>query len=285
MPFVQFTADRTDVLIRYRPPPPLDVAIDCIWLSHRSESSPECEHMLPSGKAHLVIALHDVPVTWTHAKDATAWQTWKCGVAHGPQTSYYLAGPKPEGTVVGVSFRPGMAGAVLGVPLSEMQNRHISLEELWGHGGCELHDRLAATVNPPTIFHLLENELMARMRRPLLLHPAVAYALGASVSGCEHHRVFDIQRHTGYSPRHFIELFRSAVGITPKQYYRIRRFSSALTRLAAQDARLAEVAASTGYADQAHFSREFRELAGIAPSSYRPRSADSAHHHVATPPK
>jgi len=268
------------MLIRYRPSAPLDAAIDCIWLSRRSESSPECEHMLPSGKAHLVIALHDTPIQWTHAKNAAAWQSWRRGVAHGPQTSYYRAGPKPKGTVVGVSFRPGMAGAILGVPLYELQDSHISIDELWGYGGYELHDRLGTAADVSTVFRLLENELVTRMRRPLLLHPAVAYALGSNVSGCEPLRVCDIQRHTGYSPRHFIELFRSAVGLTPKQYYRIRRFSSALTQLAEQDAKLAAVAVSAGYADQAHFSREFRELAGIAPSSYRPRSANSAHHHV-----
>ena len=45
-------------MIRYSPAPPLDAAIDCIWLSERREHYQHWEHMLPSGKAQLVIPPH-----------------------------------------------------------------------------------------------------------------------------------------------------------------------------------------------------------------------------------
>ncbi|MBL8266179.1 helix-turn-helix transcriptional regulator [Steroidobacter sp.] len=267
------------MLIRYCPAPPLNAAIDCIWLSRRVEHAPECEHMLPSGKAQLVVTLHDSPIQWAAGGAKVEWHAWTGGVIHGPQSRYYLAGPKPPGVVLGASFRPGMAAAVLGVPLYELRDRHVSIEELWGYRGLELHDRLASIHDPQAVCRALEAELIARIRRPLLIHPAVAQALLASGSNLSP-RVADVQRHSGYSPRHFIELFHSAVGLTPKHYYRVRRFSDALARLARGDAKLADVAFAAGYADQAHFSREFRDLAGVSPSIYRPRAADSEHHHV-----
>lgn len=266
------------MFIRYPPSSLLNAAVDCIWMSRRREDAPDSEHMLPSGRANLVMALHDAPISWASATSDQAWRSWRHGIVHGPQTSYYLAGPKPKGTVVGVSFRPGMAGFILGVPPIELQDAHIPLDELWGHRATGLHDQLASTNNPLAVLRLLERELIARIRRPLLLHPAVAYALRPSLSGDE---TRELNAQTGYSARHFIELFRLAVGLTPKRYYRIRRFSSVLAHLAAKDSSLADVAAAAGYADQAHLSREFRELAGVTPSSYRPRSVDSAHHHIA----
>lgn len=268
------------MLIRHRPAAPLDAAIECIWWSRRGEDSPDCEHMLPSGTAQLVITLHDSPIQWAHPNNSAAWQSWTRGVVHGPQSSYYLAGPKPKGTVVGVSFRPGMAACVLGVPLHELLDRHVSLQELWGYRGLEIQERLASAADPSAIFQLLERELIARIRRPLLIHPAIAYALQPSRLDVAPGRVEVVRRHSGYSPRHFIELFRSTVGLAPKHYYRVRRFSTALARLAQGNARLADVAASTGYSDQAHLSREFRELAGVTPSAYHARAADSEHHHV-----
>ncbi len=242
--------------------------------------------MLPSGKADLVITLHDSPIHWAHASGSGNWRSWTRGVIHGPQSSYYLAGPKPKGTVVGVSFRPGMAGGILGVPMSELLDSHVSLEELWGYRGIEIQERLAGAPDHAAIFRLLESELIARIRRPLLIHPAVAHALRPHRSDIAPWRVEDVQRHSGYSPRHFIELFRSTVGLAPKRYYRVQRFSSALARIARSqvvcNVKLADVATSTGYSDQAHLSREFRELAGVTASAYRPRSAESAHHHVVT---
>lgn len=268
------------MLIRRRPSAPLDAAIDCLWWSRRSEDSPDREHMLPAGTANLVITLHDSPIQWAHPNDSSHWQSWTLGVLHGPQSSYYIAGPKPKGAVVGVSFRPGMAACILGAPMLEFVDQHVSLQELWGYRGLDLQERLAAAADPSMVLDLLEQALLARIRRPLLIHPAVAYALRPDCSGAEPRRVEDIQRQSGYSPRHFIELFRSTVGLAPKRYYRVRRFSAALARIAQGNARLSDVAASAGYSDQAHLSREFRELAGVAASAYHPRSAESEHHHV-----
>lgn len=271
--------------IRYCPGPPLDAAIDCIWLTRRTAHAPECEHMLPSGRAQLVITLHDLPIQWADPGSSVAWRSWTRGVIHGPQSRYYMAGPKPPGMVVGASFRPGMAAAILGASLQELRDRHASIEELWGYRGLDMQERLASMRDPHDICRALEAELIARIHRPLLVHPAVAYALRPDRSSPSPGRVDEIQRHSGYSPRHFIELFHAAVGLTPKHFYRIRRFSSALTRMATKQATLADIALTAGYSDQAHFSREFRELAGVTPSGYRPSAAGNEHHHVVGSPR
>ena len=49
-------------LIRYRPAPPLDLFVDCFWWSVRNEAQNHGEHMLPSGAAQLVFALHETPI-------------------------------------------------------------------------------------------------------------------------------------------------------------------------------------------------------------------------------
>lgn len=245
--------------------------------------------MLPSGKAHLIFALHDSPITWAPPGRHDDSYSWARGIVHGPQSSYYVTGPKPKGQIIGVSFHVGMAGAILGVPLHELQDRHVCIEDIWGSRAAELRERLAFAANPEAAIKMLERDLVARLQRPLLLHPAVAHALcpaivhAASASNEALRpaiRVAEIQKQSGYSPRHFIALFRSNVGLAPKQFYRIQRFSAALARIARGRMTLADVALSSGYADQAHLSREFRELAGVSPSAYSPPSANSEHHHV-----
>jgi AraC-like DNA-binding protein len=76
----------------------------------------------------------------------------------------------------------------------------------------------------------------------------------------------------GWSHRHFTEQFRRQVGVAPKTAARLLRFQYAVELLAARTGSLAEVAAAVGYADQAHFTREFAALAGCLPSRFNARS-------------
>jgi AraC-like DNA-binding protein len=146
-----------------------------------------------------------------------------------------------------------------------------------------MRERLLEANEPMAILRALERELMARLTRPLLIHPAIAHALADPVQGWGFTRISSVQRRTGYSPKQFISLFRGVVGLTPKHYYRVKRFTAALQTLASGSrSSLAETAASLGYADQSHMTREFRAFAGITPAQYRPRGADGVLHHLAT---
>ena len=62
-------------------------------------------------------------------------------------------------------------------------------------------------------------------------------------------------------------MVREECGVTPKEYQRIARFSASRARLAGARRRgrasIASVAAASGYADQAHLTREWQSLAGL----------------------
>jgi AraC-like DNA-binding protein len=266
-------------LIRHLPAPPLKRYIECFWWSHREQSQAHSEHMLPSGSAQLVFPLHERPMRWQPSTGGSP-TVWSGAIVHGPQSSFYVTGPKPKGGAAGVSFRPGAAGALLGVSMEELSDRHVNLDAIWSARGVDLHHRLMSVGTPEEIFRILEQCLSTRIHRPLLIHPAVARALASSSAVSAPASVAELQRASGYSPRHFIALFRSAVGLKPKQYYRIRRFNGAVRRIAARDRHgLCDIAAEAGYSDQAHLTREFRELAGTPPTQYRPSDVDRPLHH------
>lgn len=69
------------------------------------------------------------------------------------------------------------------------------------------------------------------------------------------------------------------MGLTPRRYARVLRFNRALEWVSLPQApALAEIALSTRHADQAHFAYEFRRLAGLPPSQYRPVSPAELRH-------
>ncbi|HEY3638904.1 MAG TPA: DUF6597 domain-containing transcriptional factor, partial [Rhizomicrobium sp.] len=207
--------------LKYHPRPPLESFVECFWWSERNAPLATPELMLPTGAAYLVFPLHDESITCFSRTDEKL--VWKRGVVHGPQSSFYRSGPKPAGAAVGIILKPGAATALLGIPASEIADCHLPLEALWGNRADRLHARLCEARSPTDVFYILEQELLARLKRPLLMHPAVAHALVRA--NRPHVRVEDIRRETGVSPRHFIHLFHTAMGMTPGRYFRVRRFT------------------------------------------------------------
>lgn len=69
--------------------------------------------------------------------------------------------------------------------------------------------------------------------------------------------------------RHLQSKFRIETGLTPKQAARVIRFDRARHAFAcAPHTTVATIAATHGYADQAHLDREFQALAGCSPTTW-----------------
>ncbi|OYX48591.1 MAG: hypothetical protein B7Y97_10725 [Sphingomonas sp. 32-66-10] len=82
-----------------------------------------------------------------------------------------------------------------------------------------------------------------------------------------------LARRSGLSPRQIQRIFAREIGMPPRSYLRLLRFREAVAGVQGEAARLADMAAASGYADQAHMTREFRALGGLSPGTTRRRAA------------
>jgi transcriptional regulator GlxA family with amidase domain len=89
-----------------------------------------------------------------------------------------------------------------------------------------------------------------------------------SAGGEETLRIADIADQLGVSERTLRRDITQWVGLSPKRLSRILRFQRTLALLRTSQLDLCTTAFNSGYADQAHLGREFRELAGLTPSAY-----------------
>ena len=78
----------------------------------------------------------------------------------------------------------------------------------------------------------------------------------------------DIADAVGVSRYHLIHMFHSEAGTTPHAYLVGRRIEAAKRRLRQGEAPV-RVAATTGFADQAHLTRVFKARVGVTPGAYR----------------
>lgn len=112
-----------------------------------------------------------------------------------------------------------------------------------------------------------ENVLPCFKRQPL--PPAILHMLARITESEGELLVSDLAKELSYSERHIHRLFLSALGIGPKFFIRQARFQSALAKLKKMpDRKITCLLPQTGYSDQAHFQREFKEFTGITPKQY-----------------
>ena len=80
--------------------------------------------------------------------------------------------------------------------------------------------------------------------------------------------IAQLRDHVGWSKTRLTTKFVEQVGVSPKQYARVMRFSHALRRLHGGRASLVDVAIEAGYYDQPHLNAEFRQLSGFTPTEF-----------------
>jgi len=73
----------------------------------------------------------------------------------------------------------------------------------------------------------------------------------------------------GMSVFHFARQFKQSAGISPHHYLVGRRIERAKKLLADTDLSLSEIAFATGFSDQSHLTRHFRQMIGVPPGQFR----------------
>ncbi|MFN4118792.1 helix-turn-helix domain-containing protein [Acidovorax sp.] len=238
------------------------------------------EHVLPTGLAHLVFRTSAGPgATVFDSVDSSGGLQLPEAVIGGPRSRFYLKQSVAPARSVGVLLRAGGVRALWGLPAHAVAGQHVALADVWGEQGRELGEELLGMACPARRLARLEAALLEIWRcraaagGPSVMHPAVVRALrGLSDSA----RVEPWLQ--GLSHRHFIHLFRDAVGLTPKAFAQVQRVRAALRDAVLPGATLAQVAAARGYADQSHFHREVRAVAGVSPSDFVRLSTDGGSH-------
>ncbi|MET1074584.1 MAG: helix-turn-helix domain-containing protein [Umezawaea sp.] len=170
----------------------------------------------------------------------------------GPDTSAKVGESSPD-TLFAVRFSPGVGPSALGVPAHVLRDLRVPLSELWPDTP-RLVEALNAAEDPCAV---LEEAARARLRET-----PPDPALDTVVAAVRDHSVTDVADRLGIGARQLHRRSLAAFGYGPKVLARVLRFDRAMG-LAWAGVPFADIAHRTGYADQAHLSREVKDLAGV----------------------
>ena len=157
-----------------------------------------------------------------------------------------------------------------------------SRDPLLYQGLQHLHHQLVQAPDPlarEVACHLFSRQLLARLtparwddRPPQHLQRAAELMQDDSASPLS---LSQLSAVAGLTPSHFVRAFSQHYGMTPHAYLLDRRIRHARTLLK-QGQPLAEVALASGFADQAHFQRQFKRRVAATPGQYRTQLARQA---------
>lgn len=269
----------------HRPPvAPLRGLVSTVWAQDAPASPARPagarERVLPSGATHIALRIGAAPLLLFDNTADERGHSLGHAVVGGARTSYHLRDVSQPPASVGAMLRPGAAPVLLGVPEAALAGHHTPLEHLLPAGEVDaLLARLHRVAGASARLALFEHWLMARAcGRPSALHPGLVRSLRAARQDAS---VAEQVRVSGLSHRHYIALFWQSTGLAPREWLGLQRFSQALT-FAADPARgWADIAAASGYADQAHLANSFRAVAGLTPTDWRRRADPGSPRHVA----
>jgi AraC-like DNA-binding protein len=190
---------------------------------------------------------------------------WKASAA-GPSTVAKYRRIVPGPFYLQLVFQPDVARAVLGVPLHELCDRVVDLEDLWGVRARELVDRVAAHCDEPqAAVFAVEDALAARITRGgsarLARHAADVIRRAPAAANVQ-----QLAGDLGVSERSLRQAFVDHIGTSPKRFARIARVLRVVAE--AGTTSWARLAAEHDFCDQPHLNAEFRALLGVSPGQW-----------------
>jgi AraC-like DNA-binding protein len=246
------------IYLERKPSPALAGCVETLWYACVPRLSHQRQLVLPGGKIQFVISL-----AADHLTDCTAEGDVPIApsLLVGARTSAELIATRDMKKLVGVVFRPGGLGPWLRERADLFYEQSQSLGDLWPVE--PMRERLR-DATPEAALRVLDQTLCEQASgRERRNHVLQALRLLRSLS------VRETACALGISERRLHTVFSEDVGLSPKQWSRVRRFQRAVRALhQGVEMRWADLAVTCGYADQSHFSRDFRSFSGIDPTTY-----------------
>ncbi|MBO0911737.1 MAG: helix-turn-helix transcriptional regulator [Acidobacteria bacterium] len=241
---------------------------------HEADFPFALERIMPNGQAHLLVNLaEDGFRTYGRARLEEISEHSGAIVA-GPHARSVVIDTEGQRWLASVEFRHGAACQFFEMPMTEISDHVVGIRDVWPRDGAWLRERLLEAPSPSAKLCVLEKVLLAHLK--VRSDPAIEYAIAALEAGLS---VSGVAARLGLSARTLERRFSRQVGITPKRFARVGRLQRVLAR--ARGSRKPDwcrLAAEHGFTDQAHLIHDFRELADITPTEYKPHSPERNNH-------
>jgi AraC-like DNA-binding protein len=237
------------------------------WILESEVSDGEvCERVIPTGNIELMFHYKNP----FQVRSASTPYHQPRSLITGITNSYSDVSTHGESGVIAVTFYPHGACNFFRFPLSEIENIHVPLRDIFNQEIRALEEKICEADSCEKRVEIVEIFLMSRFNpvanRDLSLIQQGVQLINRSRGQISASVLSGELFLTGKSLE---RKFATLLGKTPKQFIRIIRFQGVIQDLSRLgDRQLTGLAYENGYFDQSHFVKDFKDLSGLTPKDF-----------------
>lgn len=173
--------------------------------------------------------------------------------------------------ILGVKLKPSAIYVLTGVDMHHLVDDIVPVDDIWPKTEViALCETLYACLDVQSMVDTLEQFLLQKLnQREALVKDRRILLTAMGMETLRWNTLNDIVEFTCFSERSLERHFKQRMGMSPKTYLRICRFNAVKARLdQSPDCSWQELVFSSGYYDQSHFIKEFKQFSGKTPGQY-----------------
>ncbi|MEM8938135.1 MAG: AraC family transcriptional regulator [Bacteroidota bacterium] len=245
---------------RLNPSEALKEIVKEYWVYENENPEIKREKIIPDGYSEIII--HYKSPYRIHINGN--WEMQSVILFSNQISSYFFLENTGSSGMIGIKLHPVSFYELFGGEMSSYTDHVVPLEEIIPKKSIHLIEALNREIGIPTKILSIDRWITSQARVISKMRIAVDRIL-------ETNGLIDIQKlaiEGGQSLRSFERKFKKVVGVSPKFYSRIIRFSKIFHKIRSEDHSWVSLALQSGYFDQAHFIKNFKEFTGEEPSKY-----------------
>ncbi len=174
--------------------------------------------------------------------------------------------------LLGIGFKPLVLPVILNVKPSLLMNKITELGKLTGkEEAAALLRVISKSRNNGNIVKHISNFILRKIPLTINIEADIIKVADSIVRFEGNIKLNEIYGKISMSRRNFQRKFLEYSGLTPKEFCKIVRFEAVLKKLAVHNYKHLDILWESGFYDQSHYNREFKEFSGLPPSAYKVR--------------
>jgi AraC-like DNA-binding protein len=249
---------------RFEPIRDLAAFIECYWIIEDDDKTPRRQKIIPDGFNEIIFHYRDPYRINLSGK----WKEQSRGLLAGQIRKHFFLENTGSSGIIGIKLKPTALTHLYGISMQQLTDRVVDIPSVFGDHFSSTEAKLHATTDHDKRIAIINDHFLQLLTTISVSETAADRAVELIFHRHGMIPVSAIAMVAGVGERQLENLFKKYVGLSPKLFSRIIRFSYIFQLIQQNNQSWTGLAYEASFFDQSHFIRNFKDFTGENPSDY-----------------